>query len=200
MLATSSSVYHIRSPVSPVSSKTHKLVLTTTSLRNVVLANSSDVLYYEVVTPAWERHRTRVSRLDPNAQVFSVVAEMLNGHAPEDTKGKEEDAKRAMALRWFGGGEYVAVNDFLHFAWFRGKDGRKYTWYGDKKRLELRRDDRPDRPVASYHKEKRLLHVLRISQYPYLEVDRDPAVIETLDYVVVSFLLVERLRRDYGCD
>ena len=121
MLATSSSVYHIRSPSAPISAKTHKLVLTTTSLRNVVLANSSDVLYYEVVTPAWERHRTRVSRLDVRTQAFAVVAELLNGHAPEDTHGREEDAKRAMALRWFSGGEYVAVHDWLHVE--RGDEG-----------------------------------------------------------------------------
>ncbi|KAI0689034.1 hypothetical protein C8T65DRAFT_546062, partial [Cerioporus squamosus] len=53
-----------------------KLVLTTTSLRNVVLANASDVLYYEVVTPVWERHRTCISRLDVKTQGFHVVAEM----------------------------------------------------------------------------------------------------------------------------
>ena len=46
------------------------------------------------------------------------------------------------------------------------------------------RDDRPHTPVAAYHKEERLLHVLRMSQYPYLEVDRDPTIIESLDYVV----------------
>ena len=66
------SVYHIRSSGS--SATTHKLVFTTTSLRNVVLANASDVLYYEVVTPAWERHRTRVTRLDVRTQEFAVVA------------------------------------------------------------------------------------------------------------------------------
>ena len=108
------SVYHIRSSGSS-SARTHKLVFTTTSLRNVVLANASDVLYYEVVTPAWERHRTRVTRLDVRTQEFAVVAEMLNGHPPGDTRGKEDEAKRTMALRMYGGGEYKAVHDFLHF-------------------------------------------------------------------------------------
>ena len=50
--------------------------------------------------------------------------------------------------------------------------------------VQLLRDDRPDTPVAAYHKEERLLHVLRMSQYPYLEVDRDPTIIESLDYVI----------------
>ena len=61
--------------------------------------------------------------------------------------------------------------------------------------VQLRRDDRPDKPVAAYHKEKRLLHVLRMSQYPYLEVDRDPAVIETLDYVVGEYSAAVITRR-----
>ncbi|PIL30695.1 hypothetical protein GSI_07399 [Ganoderma sinense ZZ0214-1] len=241
MLMTS--VYHIRSSPGAGSGETHKLVFTTTSLRNAVLANASDVLYYEVVTPAWERHRTRVTRLDVKTQEFALVAEMLNGHAPGDTRGREDEAKRAMALRMYGGGEYKAVHDFLHFedvlerggagdgdartgsggkdrkgkarmkdegeeemsgffvfcpvwlvvhmlmgpqrqAWFRGKDGKRYIWYADKERVELLRDDRPDKPVAAYHKEERLLHVLRMSQYPYLEVDRDPTIIESLDYVI----------------
>ncbi len=108
------SVYHIRSSGAGAA-KTHKLVFTTTSLRNVVLANASDVLYYEVVTPAWERHRTRVTRLDVKTQEFAIVAEMLNGHAPGDTRGGEDEAKQPMALRMYGGGEYTAVHDFLHF-------------------------------------------------------------------------------------
>ncbi|KAI0806804.1 hypothetical protein C8Q74DRAFT_1189701, partial [Fomes fomentarius] len=81
-------------------------------------------------------------------------------------------------------------------AWFRAKDGRKYTWFADKERLELMRDDPSEKPVAVYHKEKRFLHMLRISQYPYLEVDSDPATIDILDHLFVSFLLIERLRRE----
>ncbi len=112
------SVYHIEPTRSSgsglASSKTQKLVMTTTSLRNVVLANASDVLYYEVVTPVWERHLTRISRLDVKTQGFDTVAELLNGHAPGDVKGREEDAKRVMAFRMYGGGEYRAVDEFLH--------------------------------------------------------------------------------------
>ncbi|KAI0373197.1 hypothetical protein BV20DRAFT_962997 [Pilatotrama ljubarskyi] len=109
------SVYYIRSEPGPTgSTKTHRLVLTTTSLRNVVLANATDVLYYEVVTPRWERHLTRVSRLDPNTRCFDPVVELLNGHSPGSTGGKDEDAKRVVALRFYGGGELRAVDEFLH--------------------------------------------------------------------------------------
>ncbi|KAI0628756.1 hypothetical protein C8Q77DRAFT_1067261 [Trametes polyzona] len=81
-------------------------------------------------------------------------------------------------------------------AWFRSKDGRKYTWRAHKKRLELTREDEPETPLVTFHKEKRYLHVLRMSQHPYLEVH--PSALESLDYIIVSFLLIERLRREFG--
>ncbi|KAH9857533.1 hypothetical protein C2E23DRAFT_279099 [Lenzites betulinus] len=231
MLDPPQSVYYIRSePAAADGEKAQRLVLTTTSLRNVVLANATDVLYYEVVTPRWERHLTRVSRLDVNTRCFDPVAELVNGqppaHAPEDGAAggatgngggigckKDDGAKWVVALRFHGTGELRAVEDFLHTekaagagrdpnelrAWFRSKDGHKYTWRAHKKRLEelqLTRDDDPDKPLVTFHKEKRYMHVLRMSQHPYLEVH--PSALESLDYIVVSFLLMERLRREFG--
>ena len=87
-------------------SKWQKLILTTTSLRNVVLANASDVIYYEVITPKWARGSTTVSRLDPNTHQFDVVGEMRN-----DERGK------AAEVRLYGGA-VRAVGDFL-----RGDEG-----------------------------------------------------------------------------
>lgn len=127
MLSAPQSVYYIRSehhdgPAAGTGNeKAHRLVLTTTSLRNVVLANSTDVLYYEVVTPRWERHLTRVSRLDVNTRGFDPVAELLNGRpvgestkADESSGGNDEEAKRVVALRFYGTGELRPVDDFLH--------------------------------------------------------------------------------------
>ena len=108
--------------------RTEKLVLTTTSLRNVVLADAADAHYYEVWTPPWERHRTRVGRLEPRSRAFEPVAELLNGHAlrpgPSGRggggagkgrgKGKEEDPKSVVAVRMYGRGEFRAVDEFLH--------------------------------------------------------------------------------------
>ena len=78
---------------------------------------------------------------------------------------------------------------------------------------QLVREDMPeDQPVAVYHREKRYMHVLRMSQHPYLMIQ--PAAMDTLDSLIrkfvlcmlyvahglihheVSFLLVERRRRD----
>lgn len=129
MLTAPQSVYYIRSEhhdgpaAGSGDEKAHRLVLTTTSLRNVVLANSTDVLYYEVVTPRWERHLTRVSRLDVNTRGFDPVAELLNGRpvgespkADESGGGgsNDDEAKRVVALRFYGTGELRPVDDFLH--------------------------------------------------------------------------------------
>ncbi|KAI0078963.1 hypothetical protein K474DRAFT_1659652 [Panus rudis PR-1116 ss-1] len=183
-----------------------KLVFTTTSTRNVVISNSSDVIFYEIVTPRWEKHLTKISRLDPNTKLFDQIAEFQN------EKGKP------VALRMYGG-PLVQTKDFLRVdeydagsgsgssstsseslnvgksASFRGKDGKKYTWRIRHKTLELFREDMPaNQPIATYHKEKRYLYVLRMSQYPYLEIDYD--AMDTLDTLIISFLLIERRRRD----
>ena len=77
-----------------------RLTLTTTSLRNVILSNKSDVIYYEVVTPKWARDRTTISRLDPNTRQFDVIGEMKNQH------GKAEEVR-------LYGGALTPANRFL---------------------------------------------------------------------------------------
>lgn len=77
-----------------------RLALTTTSLHNVVISNDSDVIYYEVVTPKWERDFTKVSRLDPNTREFDVIGELRN----KDNK--------PVGVRIYGG-ELKAAEDFL---------------------------------------------------------------------------------------
>ncbi|KAI5118325.1 hypothetical protein M0805_006608 [Coniferiporia weirii] len=170
-----------------------RLSLTTTSLHNVVISNASDVIYYEVVTPKWAPAVTRVSKMDPKSHELEVVAELQN-------EVSENTAARPMAVRLRGqqfrpAGEFwtkdgVAGNDSR----FRGKDGKYYQWRVRKGRLELMREhDHDGKPVAIYHKRRRHFLVLRMSQKPYLEVQ--PSVMETLDSLIVSFLLVEQKRR-----
>lgn len=79
---------------------TQKLTLTTTSLHNVVIANSSDAIYYEIVTPKWERCITRINKLDPNMREFDLIGELKN----EDDK--------PVAVRIYGG-EFRPVDEFL---------------------------------------------------------------------------------------
>ncbi|THH20037.1 hypothetical protein EW146_g1225 [Bondarzewia mesenterica] len=80
---------------------TQKLVLTTTSLHNLVIANSSDMIYYEIVTPKWERGLTRINKLDPNVREFDMIGELRN------------DNDKPVAVRIYGG-EFKPVEEFLH--------------------------------------------------------------------------------------
>ena len=57
-----------------------KLSLTTTSLHNVVISNTSDVIYYEIITPKWEKDLTKISRLDPNTKQYDLICELVNEH------------------------------------------------------------------------------------------------------------------------
>ncbi|KAL0947686.1 hypothetical protein HGRIS_013774 [Hohenbuehelia grisea] len=171
-----------------------QLELTTTSLHNVVIANESDILYYEVVTPKWQPHLTTVQKFDPNTRAFSTIAELQNEGAR---------SPRPIAAR-LQGGELRPVDEVVKkgdsetsnpLSWqFTGKDGRIYRWQTKRRHLELVRDDSTEKPVAVYHRHKRHLFVLRMSRRPYLAIDS--SIMDTLDMVILSFLLAERQRRD----
>lgn len=106
--------YKASTPSSGARAKWQKLVLTTTSLRNVVLANTSDVIYYEVVTPKWARGNTTLSRLDPNTHQFDTIAEMRNN---EEGKAAE--------VRLYGGA-LRSVKEFLGSEDKEDKKGARY--------------------------------------------------------------------------
>ena len=60
----------------PSTPPTLKLILTTTSLRNVTIATESDDYYYEIVTPKWDSLNTKIRRLDSDTGNMMPVAEM----------------------------------------------------------------------------------------------------------------------------
>jgi len=167
--------------------QTQRLSLTTTSLQNVVISNQSDSIYYEIVTPKWEPGTTRISKMDPRTHELETIAELQN----------DEDKITAVRLR---GEQYRPTKDFLKEATnqsgsFRGKDGKHYQWQVEKGKLQLTKQNEPEsKPVAIYHRHKRYFMVLRMSRQPYLEIQ--PAVMETLDSLIVSFLVMERERKD----
>lgn len=170
-----------------------RLELMTTSLRNVTISNASDVVYYEVTTPAWARTTTRITRRDSLRHTFDTVGEVRR-----DEAGKPV----AVSVR---GSAFVPISEFLREGeasaarsggvGFRGKDGKSYMW---RRRsgghLELVQEHAPDEsPLAVFHTHKRYLLVLRMSRLPYLEVDT--SLFDTLDTLILSFLLVVRPQR-----
>lgn len=81
-----------------------RLNLTTTSLQNVVISNSTDVIYYEVVTPKWDSSVTRVSKMDPKSHELEVVAELQN-------EVSEKTSARPTAVR-LRGQQFRPTGDF----------------------------------------------------------------------------------------
>ncbi|KII89411.1 hypothetical protein PLICRDRAFT_53842 [Plicaturopsis crispa FD-325 SS-3] len=167
-----------------------RLALTTTSLHNVVISNASDDIYYEVVTPKWAPETTKISRLAPETREFLVVGELQNKDG------------RPVAVRVYGG-VAVPAGEFLRSEGqkqkrFRGRDGKDYLWRHKNGRLELTSLDAPggSRSVATYRRHRRHLFMFTISRQPYIEVDPSVLAVETLDILILSFLLTERERRD----
>ncbi|OCH88240.1 hypothetical protein OBBRIDRAFT_734857 [Obba rivulosa] len=155
-----------------------RLVFTTTSLHNVVISNASDVLYYEVVTPKWERHSTKISRLDPVAHQFHLIAEFQNVDDKPVMMNMYSTFFRPVE-------EFLRKNETQILASFRGKDGKTYTWRVRDTGPELVLEDEPgSKPLATYHRQKRHLYVLLISQHPYIEVE--PDALDTLDSLICA--------------
>ena len=76
-----------------------RLSLTTTSLQNVVISSSNDLIYYEVVTPKWEPTITRVSKVDPRTHEPEIVAELKNGLEGEGSSSSTGYRPTAVRLR-----------------------------------------------------------------------------------------------------
>ncbi|EJD06219.1 uncharacterized protein FOMMEDRAFT_18374 [Fomitiporia mediterranea MF3/22] len=131
--------------------------------------------------------------MDPRSQELEVVAELQNdvgssSHPHPTTVRLRGQQFRPTRDFWLKDG--VAGSD----ARFRGKDEKYYQWRQRKGRLELIREQEPDSaPVAVYHKNRRHFRILPSSRQPYLEIQ--PTVMETLDSLIVSFLLMEQKRR-----
>ena len=127
-----------------------KLSLTTTSLHNVVISNTSDVIYYEIITPKWEKDLTKISRLDPNTKQYDLICELVNEHdKPVSMRLYGGATRRAdeFLIREESSG-YVPYSSTLcldrelnirpsRTAKFRGKDGKMYTWRIDHDHLEV---------------------------------------------------------------
>lgn len=53
-----------------------RLELTTPQMNNTTIASSTDYIYFEIITPKWSPHQTRISRRDPETRQLEVIAEL----------------------------------------------------------------------------------------------------------------------------
>ncbi|KZW01774.1 hypothetical protein EXIGLDRAFT_716431 [Exidia glandulosa HHB12029] len=116
-----------------------RLQLTTTSLRNVVLASPSDSIYYECSTPA-------------NSSVTTLTRVKLRvGEEPSYAQIAQLDARPREPLRirmneersWWPAGAVLKFDPSRGLGEFSGEDGRTYRWvlHAKSRRLQVRSFD-----------------------------------------------------------
>lgn len=114
-----------------------RLQLTTTSLRNVVLASASDSIYYECSTPA-DGHVTTLTRV-----------KLLVGQEPRYTQVAQLDARPHQPLKirlneertWWPARALLKFDPSRCLGEFTGDDGHTYRWtvHPKSRRLQVRR-------------------------------------------------------------
>ncbi|KAF8513909.1 hypothetical protein BU17DRAFT_52960 [Hysterangium stoloniferum] len=167
-----------------------KLELTANSLRNTTISDSTDNIYYEVRTESWIPLHTKVKRLDPETRQYEVRGEI------QRSNGQPEVRVAGRSKEWARASDFLRIDNAKGGGViFMGDDGRVYRWQVNKGRLELVRADvdEAQEPVVIQHHHKRHFWVFRMSKHAWLEVK--PEVKETLDSVILSYILVERKRR-----
>ncbi|KAH8119519.1 hypothetical protein DFH11DRAFT_1501567 [Phellopilus nigrolimitatus] len=168
----------------------HKLVLSTNSIRNTTIAVDDDAFYYEVVTRFWHPNLTKIKKLDTDTAEMVTIAEI------------EREPGRETRLR-FGGqdAEWIPASRFLQKesqkvrgGYFHGNSGVQYRWKTHRRQLQMIRPDSDNKePLVVRHPHKRHFFFFRMSQHAYLEIK--PEVVDSLDALIMSYLLVERRRR-----
>ncbi|KAI0074434.1 hypothetical protein K474DRAFT_1601482 [Panus rudis PR-1116 ss-1] len=170
----------------------HKLEMTTNSLRNTTLASDNDSIFYEVVTRFWHPHLTKINKTDMENRIVETVAEIehLKGGQPRVRFGGENG-------QWIPAEEFVKYDEDTIGGTFVADANVAYRWKTHKGRLQLvKADDDEQTPIAEFHPHKRHFLVFRMSKHAYLEVKPLPEVTSALERLIVSYLLVERRRRD----
>ncbi|KAJ3551961.1 hypothetical protein NM688_g4410 [Phlebia brevispora] len=179
-------------PPPPKPPPPQKLEITKNSLRNTAIAANDDSVHYEIVTRFWHPHITKINKADFENLAVTTVAEI------ERIPGREARVR-------FGGDkeEWISASQFIQFddnksgGTFTGNSNVRYRWTTEKGRLQLvKADDEEKTPIAEFHPHKRHFFVFRMSKHAFLEIKPDPEVTAALERLIVSYLLVERHRRD----
>ncbi|KAH8987395.1 hypothetical protein EDB86DRAFT_3065752 [Lactarius hatsudake] len=163
-----------------------RMVLTTNSLRNTTIAVEDDSHYYEVVTRFWHPHLTKILKLDMGTRDMVLAAEI------------EREPDKDVRVR-FGGehGEWIREQDFLKWdvqkrgGVFTGGEGEsaEYRWKSHRRRLQLvKADDDAKVPLVQYQIYRRHFLAFRMSRHASSKSSQKR--------LIVSYLLVERRRRD----
>ncbi|KAJ8488639.1 hypothetical protein ONZ51_g3447 [Trametes cubensis] len=171
----------------------HKLEFTMNSLRNTTLSTEDDSMYFEIVTRFWHPNITKINKFDMETRELVTVAEI------EGLQTREPRIR-------FGGekGQWVPATEFLKYdsehlsgGTFKAGEDAEYRWKTHKGRFQLIKADDPEKKaLAEFHPHKRHFFVFRMSRHAFFQVQPSPEILQAIDKFIVSYLLVERRRRD----
>ncbi|KAF8838893.1 hypothetical protein BDN67DRAFT_933052 [Paxillus ammoniavirescens] len=170
-----------------------QLTLSSESVRNAVMTNESGQVLYQTSHPFKLKGMgtTTIQKIRPNTDPMDM-------HDDFGVMGEIE-------WRLFGSstfrinGQEMQSNDFLprhgitgRKRTFTGPDGRPYRWDMLFNVVVLSRDEESRTEVARYHRGS--LGIIGPKKKPCLDVH--PDVMHMLDLIVLTFVYVEKLRKD----
>ncbi|KAG1826814.1 uncharacterized protein BJ212DRAFT_6970 [Suillus subaureus] len=170
------------------------LTLSTELVRNTVITNEQGQVIYKTETSPFELagvRTTTILKIKPNddqyqmQDQFDVLGE-IEWHAFASSKfrydGTEVETKEFIPRR-----SLFSLERF-----FVGPDGRPYRWDLQSRVVVLTRDDASRTEVARFH--RATLGIVGRKRKATLEVS--PEVAHMMDTVIMTFIYVEKLRKD----
>ncbi|KIP09465.1 hypothetical protein PHLGIDRAFT_18640 [Phlebiopsis gigantea 11061_1 CR5-6] len=179
-------------PPPPKPPPPQRLELSTNSLRNTSIASKDDAVHYEIVTRFWHPHLTKINRCDFENLQVTTVAEIDRGSGDEPrVRFGDKDEE------WMSASKFMRYDHDRIGGTFTGSADVRYRWIMKKGNLQLVKDgDEGETPVAEFHPHKRHFFVFRMSKHAHLEIKPQPGVTGAMERLIVSYLLIERKRRD----
>ncbi|KAG2070039.1 hypothetical protein BDR04DRAFT_1077403 [Suillus decipiens] len=173
------------------------LILSTERVRNTIITNEQGQVLYKTDTSfrLLGAHTTIIQKIKPNddqyhmRDQFEVLGE-IEWHKFTSSKfrtgGTEVETKQFIPKKGLLGRNFGRKRVFI------GPDGRPYRWDLKFKVVILSRDDGSQMEVARFHRATR--GIIGKKRKAMLEVS--PEVAHMMDTVIMTFIYVEKLRRD----
>ncbi|KAF8210645.1 hypothetical protein K438DRAFT_1570403 [Mycena galopus ATCC 62051] len=166
--------------------------LATNSVRNTTLATANDDPYFEIVTRFWHPNITKINKLDPFTSIMTTVCEIDKKAAKIRFLNQDEKEKNAPIQTK----NLQSQNSLGDGGVFVDSDGAQYRWKTHNRNFQLIRiGDDARLPIVIYRPYKRHFGVWRMSKHAALEIK--PQIIQSLERLIASYLLVERQRRHH---
>ncbi|KAF7427831.1 hypothetical protein PC9H_007047 [Pleurotus ostreatus] len=167
-----------------------KMEIVANSVRNTTIAVEDDRYYFEVVTRYWHPTTTKINRFDVETRLLTTVAEIEGLRGADRRVRFLQPTEKGPQL-----GDWISASEFLKDGKFATDTGTEYLWKSHRRKLRLLKDGEDEKaPAVQYHSHKRYFWVLRMSRHAWLDVK--PELTDSLEKVIVSYLLAERQKRD----